>query len=44
MEIKITEQLKRCRSEKGNTQEDLARYLGISTQAVSKWERGASNS
>lgn len=40
MEIKITEQLKKYRIEKGNTQEELARYLGISTQAVSKWERG----
>lgn len=40
MEIKITNQLKKYRSKKGNTQEELAQYLGISTQAVSKWERG----
>lgn len=40
MEIRITEQLKKYRTEKGNTQDELARYLGISTQAVSKWERG----
>ena len=39
MNIKLSEQLKKLRREKGNTQEDLASHLGISTQAVSKWER-----
>ena len=39
MNIKLSEQLKKLRREKGNTQEDLANHLGISTQAVSKWER-----
>ena len=39
MYILLSEQLKKLRREKGNTQEDLANHLGISTQAVSKWER-----
>lgn len=39
MNIILSEQLKKLRREKGNTQEDLANHLGISTQAVSKWER-----
>lgn len=39
MNILLSEQLKKLRREKGNTQEDLATHLGISTQAVSKWER-----
>ena len=40
MELKISENLKKLRKERGNTQDDLANYLGISVQAVSKWERG----
>lgn len=39
MDIYLSEQLKKLRKEKGNTQEDLARHLNISVQAVSKWER-----
>ena len=40
MNITLNEQLKKLRREKGNTQEDLATHLGITIQAVSKWERG----
>ena len=40
MQIKLDERLRKCRKDKGNTQEDLAAHLGLTTQAVSKWERG----
>ena len=39
MKVLLSEQLKKLRREKGNKQEDLANHLGITTQAVSKWER-----
>ena len=39
MDITICENLKKYRKNKGNTQEQLAEYIGISIQAVSKWER-----
>ena len=39
MNITISENLRKYRKNKENTQEELAEYLGISIQAVSKWER-----
>jgi len=40
MDIILAQRLRELRSERKNTQEQLAVHLGITTQAVSKWERG----
>ena len=41
MNVKIIgKQIASLRKEKGIKQEDLARHVGVSTQAVSKWENG----
>lgn len=40
--MKIHENIRKKRKEKGMTQEELASYLGISTPAVNKWEKGLS--
>lgn len=37
----IGEQIRKYRKEKGMTQEQLGAYVGVTTQAVSKWERGS---
>ena len=41
--MNIGEKTKFLRKEKKVTQEELAEYLHISSQAVSKWETGASS-
>lgn len=38
----LSENLKKYRLLKNLTQEDVAEYLGITAQSVSKWERGVS--
>ena len=44
MDINIADNLKRLRKQREITQEDLANFIGVSFQAVSKWERGVSQS
>ena len=36
----ISEQIKKYRIANGLTQEQLGQLVGVTTQAVSKWERG----
>lgn len=38
----LPENLRKYRLLKNLTQEDVAMYLGITAQSVSKWERGGS--
>ena len=38
----LPENLKKYRIQKNLTQEDVAEYLGITAQSVSKWETGGS--
>ena len=44
MKITLSENLRKMRRDRDLTQEDLANFLGISFQAVSKWEREISHS
>ncbi|MBQ8697191.1 MAG: helix-turn-helix transcriptional regulator [Clostridia bacterium] len=41
MRLKLSENLKQVRKDKGITQEQLANTLGVSFQSVSRWETGA---
>ena len=40
MDIKIGENLKRLRSKYNYTLENVAEFIGVSRQSVSKWEKG----
>ncbi len=42
MDIPLGKNIRRLRIGQGMTQSDLAKSLGVSVQAVSKWERGYS--
>ena len=42
--VNIGEKIRKLRKEKGISQDTLAQYLGVSFQAVSKWENGVSHS
>lgn len=42
MKLTISENIRRLRTERGLTQEQLAEAVGISAQAVSRWENGSS--
>ena len=39
----LSENLKKYRIMKNLTQEDVAEYLGLTPQSISKWERGVSH-
>lgn len=43
MNVEIAQRLAAMRREKGYSQEELANRLGLSRQAVSKWERAESS-
>lgn len=40
--MKMNNIIRQKRLEKGFTQEQVANYLGVTTPAVSKWEKGVS--
>ena len=42
--MKLSEKIIRLRKGRGLSQEELAEQLGVSRQAVSKWETGVSQS
>ena len=42
MDTQFQDRLNRLRRERGLSQEDLAEVVGVTRQAVQKWESGAS--
>lgn len=44
MKIQLAENIRQLRKARGMMQEQLAEALGVSVGAVSKWERGVSQS
>ena len=44
MEIKLGEKIRELRRQKNVSQEVLAQAMGVTFQAVSKWETGVSHS
>ena len=40
--LQFKDRIKKLRKEKDMTQEQLAEYMGVSPQAVSRWETGVS--
>jgi len=44
MKITLAQNLRKLRRDRDLTQEELAGFLGISYQAISKWEREFSHS
>lgn len=42
--MEIGKKIQKLRKERGLTQEALAEKIGVSAQAVSKWENGVSHS
>lgn len=40
--MNMSERIQKLRKEKGISQEELANEIGVSRQAVSKWESGVS--
>lgn len=41
--MNIAESIRKCRKASGLTQEEMAKRLGVTTPAVSKWENGITN-
>jgi len=39
-QVNFGEKLKKCRKDRNFTQEEVAEKIGVSGQAVSKWEKG----
>lgn len=38
--VNFGQRLRHCRKEKGFSQEEVAERIGVSAQAISKWEKG----